>query len=73
MRHKMGIAKKDTKVWHLNYGYLLRFCVTDVKGTKENPPPGEMDGWTYHTRHELDHALNLSWVYKKSSCWWGFG
>lgn len=40
----MGIAKKDTKVWHLNYGYLLRFCVTDVKGTREKPPPGEMDG-----------------------------
>jgi len=44
MRHKMGIAKKDTKVWHQNYGYLLRFCVTDVKGTREKPPPREMDG-----------------------------
>jgi len=39
----MGIAKKDTKVWHQNYGYLLRFCVTDVKGTRENPPAREMD------------------------------
>lgn len=112
----MGIAKKDTKVWHLNYGYLLRFCVTDVKGTREKPPPGEMDGlitqymrWAlvdkakesrkkkekklrsryfpsfflvpllllsfffYFFLCEIMHALNLSWVYKKSSCWWGFG
>jgi len=39
----MGIAK-DTKVWRQNYGYLLRFCVTNVKRTREKAPPREMDG-----------------------------
>jgi len=34
----------NCKEGHQNYGYLLRFCVTDVKGTREKPPPREMDG-----------------------------